>query len=141
MASGRTILIAEDSDGDRYILNRACQQAHLPFHLQFVKDGLQAMDYLEGKGPFQNRSDYPLPDLVMLDLKMPMADGFDVLRWMQNLPEINWLPVVVFSDSDLEIDKARAQRLGARDYFTKSADMDKLRAMLEQITHRYLKAA
>jgi CheY-like chemotaxis protein len=133
-----TILVAEDNEDDCIILSHAFEDAGLPFYLQFVDNGLRAMDYLDGKGPFGNREQFPLPVMVMLDLKMPVVDGFEVLKWMRHVPSLSHLPAVVFSSSDSQADKDRAQRLGADGYYTKTTDRRKLKAVLLDITKHCL---
>jgi len=134
MARANTILVAEDNEDDCVILCHAFEAAHLPFYLQFVTNGLRVMDYLEGKGPFSNRDQFPLPVMVMLDLRMPVMDGFEVLKWIRHVPSLSHLPVVVFAASDLESDKERSRRLGADAYYTKTTDRKKLQAILLEIT-------
>jgi CheY-like chemotaxis protein len=139
MARPNIILVAEDSEGDCFILSRACQKAGLPYRLQFVENGVQAIEYLKGEGPFSNRDRFPLPDLLLLDLKMPRLDGFDVLKWLRNSPALSHLPAIVLSDSDLDFDKRRARNLGANGFYTKTANEAKLKAMFLEIAERHLK--
>src|SRR5437867_976474 len=102
-----TILVAEDSDIDLFLLRRAYVKAHLPYALQVVHDGEEAINNLQGKPPYSNRDEFPAPDLLLLDLKMPRVDGFDVLKWMRLVALVK-PPVIVFSVSDLEEDKSLA---------------------------------
>jgi len=91
------------------------QRAGLDCSLEAVPDGEKAIDYLEKN---------PRPDLLLLDLKMPKVNGFEVLQWIQHTPSMKGLPVVVISSSDLLVDKERAKELGATDYFVKRADLE-----------------
>jgi CheY-like chemotaxis protein len=77
------ILLAEDREDDIKIVRRPSQQAHLVNPLQVVRHGEEAIDYLSGNGKYANRCEYPLPDLFLLDLKMPKIDGFQVLEWIR----------------------------------------------------------
>lgn len=120
MASAKNILYAEDDPNDVVILKMRFQRAHLPHHLYTVRDGQAAIDWLSGKGEFQDRAKKPLPDILVLDLKMPRKTGFDVLEWVRENPEFDKLPVLILSSSDHPADVKRARQLGATDYFVKS---------------------
>ncbi len=133
-----TILVAEDAEPDAFILRKAYAKARLPHSLLFVNDGQQVMDYLEGKPPYSSRDEFPLPDLLILDLKMPRVDGIEVLRWM-TFVGIEKPPVVVLSGSESHTDKSLALALGAREYHTKSADFDATVEFLKETSERWLK--
>jgi CheY-like chemotaxis protein len=121
VVSDYTILHVEDSDDDAFLLDRALTRSGAFFLLRRVKDGMQAIDYLQGTGQFADRDAHPFPALVLLDLKLPQMDGFDVLAWTRARPVFAHLPIFVLSSSDLPEDVSRATSLGARDYFVKSA--------------------
>lgn len=120
MVSAYTILHVEDSDDDAFLLDRALTRSGVFFQLRRVKDGMQAIEYLQGTGHFADRDAHPFPSLVLLDLKLPQMDGFDVLSWTSARPDFARLPIFVLSSSDLPEDVSRATSLGARDYFVKS---------------------
>jgi CheY-like chemotaxis protein len=82
------------------------------------------MAYLSGSGKFSNRSEYPLPFLILLDLKLPCTDGFQVLSWIRKQNGIRGLPVVVLTSSNDKADVAKAYRLGANSYFVKEVDFN-----------------
>src|ERR1051325_1929964 len=113
------LLVAEDSNEDVFLLERALQQTGVAINARFVSDGQEAVDYLEGVGEFGNRQAYPMPALIMLDLKMPRFNGFDVLNWMKSQPEHRRTPVIIFSSSDDRGDIDRAYELGASCYMAK----------------------
>ena len=113
------ILIAEDSEGDLLMLRRAFSQAGLLIPLQAVSDGEEAVAYLKGEGRFANRAEHPLPDLLLLDLKMPRKNGFEVLEWLQGQPTLAKLRVVVLTGSDQIRDVNLAYKLGAASFLTK----------------------
>jgi CheY-like chemotaxis protein len=113
------ILIAEDSENDLLMLRRAFSQAGLLIPLQAVADGEEAIAYLKGDGEFANRAEYPLPDLLLLDLKMPRKNGFEVLEWLQGQPTLAQLRVVVLTGSDQIRDVNLAYKLGAASFLTK----------------------
>lgn len=113
------ILIAEDCEYDVFMLCRmlAGIGAFVPVHV--VRDGEEAIHYLEGSGKYTNRDEYPLPDLFLLDLKMPRANGFDVLRWVRSQPSLSTLRIIVLTSSDDLYDIHEAYRLGASSYLVK----------------------
>jgi CheY-like chemotaxis protein len=113
------ILIAEDSEEDAFILKRAFMKTQSGIPLSFVRDGQEAMDYLSGDGAYADRAAHPLPCLILLDLKMPKRDGFDVIEWVRKQPTLKLLPVTVFSSSNEDSDVDRAYALGANSYLVK----------------------
>src|SRR5438045_247424 len=119
MAKQFQILVAEDDPNDAFFLERAFDKSGVKGPIQFLKDGQQVIDYLEHKPPFDEPSPKRLPTLLLLDLKMPRMNGFDVLEWIQQQPQREKMMVVVFTSSGLEEDKQRAFALGADDYVVK----------------------
>ena len=113
------ILLAEDREDDIRIIRRAFEQAKLLNPLQVVRDGDEAIAYLKGEGKYSNRAEYPLPDLVLLDLKMPRVDGFEVLRWAREQPGLKALRFVVLTSSDEMRDVNLAYQLGANSFLVK----------------------
>ena len=111
-------LLVEDNEDDAFFMERAFQEAGLKNPLHIVTNGDRAIDYLSGTGDFADRSRYPLPDMVFLDLKMPGRDGFDVLTWMRQEKNVK-VPVAILSSSPEEIDRKRARELGADCYLLK----------------------
>jgi CheY-like chemotaxis protein len=106
--SSRPVLAAEDDEGDAVLLRLAFKRAEIPQPLIVVHDGQETIDYLSGNPPYADRSVYPQPALLLLDLKMPRLNGFDVLAWWAARPEWRDLPVVVLSSSSHETDIDRA---------------------------------
>jgi len=125
-----TILLAEDDDNDIFFMLRALRKAEIDLPFQVVTNGQEALDYLGGAGKFAAREDYPLPALMLLDLKMPFIDGFDVLAWLRSNPALNSLPVVVLTSSPEERDRRKAAELGARAYFIKPPTAESVKEML-----------
>jgi CheY-like chemotaxis protein len=113
------ILIAEDSENDVLMLRRAFRQAGVRVPVFVVEDGEEAIAYLSGAGKFAKRDEFPLPDLFLLDLKMPRKNGFDVLEWLQGQPALARLRVIVLTSSDQIRDVNRAYALGAASFLTK----------------------
>lgn len=113
------ILLAEDDPNDVFFMKRALAKAEVNFPHQVVKDGQEALDYLAGAGEYNDRVEFPLPSLVLLDLKMPFVNGFDVLAWIRSQPALKELPVFILTSSAEERDRQRAAELGAMAYFVK----------------------
>ena len=114
-----TVLHIDDDPNDTELFQVAARRAKVQFSVQNVTDVEQAMAYLSGRGMYADRSVYPLPSLVLLDLKMPRETGFDMLRWIRKHPEVGNLPVVIFSGSELEADIQKAYAGGADSYLVK----------------------
>jgi CheY-like chemotaxis protein len=116
------ILVVEDRDDDILLIRRAFEKARLSNPLHFVRDGEEAVIYLRGEGIYSSRAEHPLPDLILLDLKLPKMDGFELLKWIREQPGIRALPVVVLTSSDQIRDVNRAYQLGANSFFVKELD-------------------
>ncbi len=114
-----TILYVEDDENDVFIMQYALKKALIVHVLKVLTDGAQAIRYLGGEGQFSNREQYPMPFLVLLDLKLPKESGFNVLKWIRARPSIHTLQVVVLSSSNHPDDIHRAHALGANAYLTK----------------------
>ena len=113
------ILAAEDEETDALLLRLAFEQARLPCELIVARDGEEAVRYLNGDEPYSDRIRFPMPCVVLLDLKMPRMDGFDVLKWIADHPQFKGLPALVLSSSTHDSDVERARRLGAREFLVK----------------------
>ncbi len=120
------ILVAEDDPTDAYFFQRAFKRAGIPVMLHFVRDGQEVIDYIQGEGQFADRKAHPLPQLVLLDLRMPRLDGFEVLDWIRRQPGLNRLQIVIFSSSGEPKDINRAYGLGATWYMVKPHSMGEL---------------
>jgi CheY-like chemotaxis protein len=140
MATSLTVLAVEDEDNDAFLLRTALQKAGVPNPLAVVHDGQEAVDYLSGNSPFEDRAAHPLPGLVLLDLKMPRMTGFDVLAWMATRPEFQNLPVIILSSSSDVSDIRKAREMGARDYYEKPHDFSRLIAIARDLNSRWLEA-
>ena len=99
MARSTTILLVEDDLDDLLLVQLALQKTLSGVPLAVVSDGVQAVEYLKGAGPYADRSVYPFPDMVLLDLRLPLMDGFEVLRWIRQQPELKLLPVIAVTGS------------------------------------------
>jgi CheY-like chemotaxis protein len=118
----KTVLLAEDSPDDAFMIKNACQNADIPHALVHVPDGVAAIDYLAGTGAYANRSKNPVPDLVFLDIKMPRRDGHEVLEWIRGQPAFRNLPVIMLTNSGDPKDIHRAYELGVTSYLLKDGD-------------------
>jgi len=114
------ILVAEDNPDDALIFKMMFKRATLPHSLHMVQDGQQVIDWLSGSNGYSDRTKFPLPDRVILDLKMPIKTGFEALEWIRKQENLRSLPVVILSSSDDEKDVRQAYVLGATTYFVKS---------------------
>jgi len=131
------ILSAEDEESDRIILRIAHTKAGIPNPIVFVSDGQAAVDYLAGNPPYQDRAAHPIPGLILLDLKMPRMDGFDVLGWLAGQRSLH-LPVIILSSSSNNADVQKARRMGALDYLVKSPDLEHLATMFRDLAQKWL---
>jgi CheY-like chemotaxis protein len=129
----RPILLVEDSEDDVFIFQRAYRQAQLPYEIQLVTTGQEAIDYLSGIGEFADRERHPRPWLVLLDLKLPLQHGLDVLAALRALPEVGDLPVAVLTSSAEHRDIVRARTLGARAYLVKPPTTAMLRGIVAAV--------
>ena len=127
------VLVAEDDANDVLLLRRACRKARLINPLQVVTDGDDAIAYLRGDGEYADRDRYPLPVLLLLDLKMPRRSGFEVLEWLKAESPLKRLPVVVFTSSRESVDVQRAYDLGANSYLVKPGSPDDLIRMVQSL--------
>lgn len=118
----RVILHVEDNEADAFLLSYAIERVAAPLQVQWVKNGTEAIDYLSGSGPYQDRSRFPWPELVLLDVNLPALNGFEVLNWARKQPQLQKLPIVMLSSSNLEENVQRAKQLGANRYVVKSSD-------------------
>jgi CheY-like chemotaxis protein len=125
------LLHVEDDEDDALLFAKACERAALSAQLHRVRDGEEARDYLLGQAGFTDRLKHPLPQVMVLDLKLPRMNGFEFLKWLRAQEGFAALPVLVFTSSLSREDKARALAEGASSYFVKPASFDALVQMVE----------
>jgi CheY-like chemotaxis protein len=136
----KTILYAEDDPNDISLFQIALQvRSDLDLHI--VRDGLEAIEYLTGRGKFADARLCPGPHLICLDIKMPRMSGFDVLAWIRHRPRYAALPVVVFTSSDQQADIDKAYRLGANAYITKPSGFGAFQSTLLNTVNFFLVSA
>jgi CheY-like chemotaxis protein len=134
----RTILLVEDDANDTFFLKYAFEEAGITEPLQVVTDGKQAMDYLAGTGRYADRTNFPFPSLILLDLKLPVRMGLDVLRWIKQQAELRSLLVIVLSSSPEAAEVDEAYLLGARSFLVKPLSVEKRRVMAKAIKEYWL---
>src|SRR5262245_39986151 len=117
-----SILQVEDEANDVFLLQSAFRQAGILNAIQVATDGQMAIDYLAGTGHFADRNSYPLPALVLLDLKLPRRSGRDVLEWIRAQPAFRRIVVIVFTSSQYIGDVGLAYDLGANSFLIKPDD-------------------
>ncbi len=138
MLNEAPILLAEDDENDIFLMGRAFERARIPNPLSIVRNGQEAIDYLAGAASFNDRQKFPLPGLMLLDLKMPWMDGFDVLSWLRGKPDFDDLPVVVLTSSKLQSDVDRSRKLGVYDFRVKPHAFDDLVRLLDDVRKCWL---
>lgn len=125
------ILLAEDSDDDTFFTRRCLAAAGIELELRRCSDGLEVCDALKKCGD-------DLPLAIVVDLKMPLMDGFETLQWIRGQPAFSHLPVVVLSSSDMQQDVSRAQKLGCTEYLVKPHSLAELEKLLKALVERLL---
>lgn len=129
MDSSTLILLIEDNEDDAFLIRRALQQAGIKDAIHLAEDGQQAIDYLNGDSKFADRQQFPLPDLILLDLKLPRVMGIDVLKWIRVNPALRPAIVVVLTSSTEDTDADAAYRQGANSFVVKPGSPDKFEAL------------
>ena len=124
MGNSNPVLLAEDSPEDVFLIRRAFEDNRTPNPLQVVDNGADAFHYLAGEGRFADRATFPFPALFLLDLKMPVMNGFEVLRWIRQQPTLSATRVVVLTGSDHLRDVNQAYQLGANSFMVKPGDFE-----------------
>jgi DNA-binding response OmpR family regulator len=122
----KAILLVEDEEKDSQRIRLAFRQANVRRPVSVVRDGQQATSYLRGFAKYRDRSRYPIPCLIIIDLSLPGMNGFQLLSWLKMQPEFDQVPRVVLAASNEERDRKRAEELGCRGYFVKPSRQDEL---------------
>ena len=133
----KPILQVEDDPNDVFLLQQAMKKAGVANPMQVAADGQEAIDYLKGAGRFANRKEFPLPCLVLLDLKLPYVMGLEVLKWIRQQPGVP-LVVILLTASREEADIAGAYSLGANGFLVKPTEASKLVDMVKAIKDFWL---
>jgi CheY-like chemotaxis protein len=130
-----TVLLVEDDLNDIFLVKRAFKRAEIRNPLQVVTDGVEAIHYLQGADKYADRTLYPLPRLIVMDIKMPRKSGFEVLECIKQDGTLKRIPVVIVSSSDQPQDINRAYELGANAYMIKPMDFRSVEHLFQSITH------
>ena len=133
-ASKDVVLWAEDDDNDAVLMGRAWQKMKPNEHLIRVRDGAEVIKYLLGEGVYSDRNQYPLPRLLLLDLKMPRASGLDVIYWLQQQQTFRDLPVVILTSSAAAPDVHEAARLHVKGYLVKPSSVTEWLLKVQTVT-------
>lgn len=133
-----TLLLVEDEPDGVFFFQHSAAEVGLTNPIHVSKDGQEALDYLEGVGDFSDRQKFPLPELVILDLRLPRADGFEVLRRIRAHPQLGRLIVVMLTSSASDSDIERAYALGANGYLVKPLQLADLAAIVQAIKDFWL---
>jgi CheY-like chemotaxis protein len=139
MTNSGVILLVEDSEDDVFLMKRALKLAGVVNPVYVISDGEQATLYLGGEGPYADRTKFPMPAVVFLDLKLPFRSGHEVLEWIRAQPTLESLVVVVLTSSDEPSDLRRAYSLGANSYLVKPLTPKQLTNLADAFNWSWLK--
>src|SRR5690349_2238657 len=141
MGIASCVLVIDDDPNDVFLLRRGFQRAGLANGFLDLQDGVLALHYLQGVPPYGDRARFPFPDLLLLDLKMPRMNGFEVLSWLSGRADMKDLPTLVLTSSSLQADREMAAKLGAREYLVKPTDPSDWIKLAQGLHQRWLAGA
>ncbi len=121
-----TILLLEDQEDDAFLLKRAFKHAGISVPITVVVDGLEGIAYIKGEGEYADRDKFPLPRVILLDLKMPRMGGLEFLEWVEKNPQVRVIPTIVLTSSQLPQDVKRAYELKANTFMVKPSSPDEM---------------
>jgi CheY-like chemotaxis protein len=133
-----TILIVEDNSTDVMLIRRGFEKAKLANPIQVMDDGDAAVDYLAGEGVYADRRQFPIPILILLDLKLPKRSGLEVLEWVRAQEALKRIPVVMLTSSQQDRDVNAAYDKGVNSYLVKPVEFDGLLQMLKTVNLYWL---
>lgn len=136
--NNQVVLSVDDNDVDGALLERAFKRCNIPSRLFRVSEGPQAMAYLTGHGIYSDRIQYPLPDLILLDLVMPKMSGTEVLQWIRAQTELKKTAVLIFTSSEKPEDVKSTTKLGANGYLVKPTKFEDLKNMVRTLYSEWL---
>ena len=132
------VLHVDDVQDDRFLFQHAAKQAGLALPLLSLESGERALAYMAGEGEYANRNEFPLPCIILLDVKMPGLGGFDVLQRIRQQPQFKDIVIIMFSGSQHDGDIEKAAALGANSFVTKPADCRALTKLVGAIQDYWL---
>jgi CheY-like chemotaxis protein len=135
----QTILLVEDEANDVLFMTMSLEKAGIAGGVQVAEDGKEAIAYLGGHGKFADRTRFPLPALVFLDLKLPFVSGLDVLKWIRQQPELDTTVVIVLTSSQQRSDIQTAYSLRANSYLVKPSDPHELIEIVDLVKRYWLR--
>ena len=138
MTRSATILLVEDNPMDVELIIDAFKEARLGNKIQVAGNGKEALEFLFGEGKYADRKQYPFPDLVLLDLKMPGIDGHEVLKRIKHADKLKRLPVIILTSSRDEGDRAVSYDNGANSYLVKPVSFDDFLEVVKQVSDYWL---
>jgi CheY-like chemotaxis protein len=138
--SSHIILLLEDDENDVFLMQRAFKHNGITNRLFILPDGQEGIDYMEGVGPYKDRTQYPSPDVIILDLKMPRKSGLEFLEWMKAHPDLRVIPMILLTSSTEDPDVSRAYDLGANTYFMKPGSYSELVELVKTMQDYWSKA-
>lgn len=141
MPERAVILLAEDEEDYVLLIRKAFDEARIPNPFFVVSTGPEVLAYLQGTGKYRNRDEYPLPELLLLDLKLPGYSGFEILAWARSQPGLARMRILVLTSSDRIKDVNDAYRLGANSFLTKPYDFQNLVEFSRLIQEFWLRAS
>ena len=141
MLDRAVILLAEDEEDYVLLIRHAFEKGNILNPLYVVHNGQEVIQYLKGDGKYSDRDEFPLPDLLLLDLKMPRVNGFEVLKWIREQPGLSALRVLVLTSSDEIRDVNMAYQLGANSFLVKPMDFQNVTEMSKLIREFWLRVS
>jgi DNA-binding response OmpR family regulator len=132
------ILVVEDDEADTFLLRRAFRAARIANPVIDVKDGAEAIEYFSGLGVYADRARFPVPALLLLDLRLPKLSGFEVLEWIRDRHHLNEVVIVILTASEDVGHVNRAYELGAKSYLVKPGTFEELVEVVRQLTGPWL---
>ncbi len=136
--SNSLILYMEDEENDVMMLQFALKRLGISNPFKALKNGEEALAYLKGTGQYGDRTQYPIPGLILLDMNIPRVSGMKVLEWIRQQSQFASLPVVIYTSSELPAEIEKARQLGANDYIVKPSGMEKIMSAVQKIKDRWL---
>lgn len=127
------ILLVEDNNMDVILTLDAFKEAKLKNKINVARNGQEALDYLFGRDKYANRDEYPMPSLILLDLKMPGIDGFEVLRQIKGTDKLKRIPVIILTSSKEEGDRTLSYDIGANSYLMKPVSFEGFTEVVKKI--------
>lgn len=129
------ILLVEDNKGDIVLIHEALEEGDIQNTLAIARDGVQAISYLEKRKPYENEVE---PDLVLLDINLPKKNGYEVLKYIKESPDLKHIPVVILTTSSSEADIMKCYKNHANCYITKPIDLQKFMEIVASIENFWI---